>query len=103
MPGHIRVADLDENYVIDERDYKVLGSPSPDWTAGMTNTFTYKNWDLSFYMYARIGGTYNDDFTYMFTAWDNEHWNKLNVKYWTPETTAMSTSRSVRNPTILRY
>ena len=85
VPGHIRVADLDENYVIDERDYKVLGSPSPDWTAGMTNTFTYKNWDLSFYMYARIGGTYNDDFTYMFTAWDNEHWNKLNVKYWTPE------------------
>lgn len=71
--------------MIDERDYKVLGSPSPDWTAGMTNTFTYKNWDLSFYMYARIGGTYNDDFTYMFTAWDNEHWNKLNVKYWTPE------------------
>lgn len=51
----------------------------------MTNTFTYKNWDLSFYMYARIGGVYNDDFTYMFTAWDNEHWNKLNVKYWTPE------------------
>lgn len=85
VPGHIHVADLDENYVIDERDYKVLGSPSPDWTAGMTNTFTYKNWDLSFYMYARIGGTYNDDFTYMFTAWDNEHWNKLNVKYWTPE------------------
>ena len=30
-------------------------------------------------MYARIGGIYNDDFTYMFTAWDNEHWNKLNV------------------------
>ena len=85
VPGHIRVADLDDNYVIDERDYKVLGTPSPDWTAGMTNTFTYKNWDLSFYMYARIGGTYNDDFTYMFTAWDNEHWNKLNVKYWTPE------------------
>lgn len=44
VPGHIRVADLDENYVIDERDYSDAGSPlSPDWTAGMTNTFTYKN------------------------------------------------------------
>jgi hypothetical protein len=21
----------------------------------------------------------------MFTAWDNEHWNKLDVEYWTPE------------------
>ncbi|WP_367331801.1 hypothetical protein [Sphingobacterium multivorum] len=36
-------------------------------------------------MYGRIGGLYNDDFTYTFTAWDNEHWNKLNVAYWTPE------------------
>lgn len=85
VPGQIRVADLDNNKVIDERDYKVLGTPSPDWTAGMTNSFAYKNWDFSFYMYARIGGVYNDDFTYMFTAWDNEHWNKLNVNYWTPE------------------
>ena len=85
VPGHIRVKDLDGNYVIDERDYEIQGTPSPDWTAGMTNSFAYKNWDFSFYVYARIGGTYHDDFTYMFTAWDNEHWNKLNVKYWTPE------------------
>lgn len=85
LPGHIRVSDLDNNGVIDERDYKVLGAPSPDWTAGMTNSFYYKNWDLSVYMYGRIGGTYNDSFTFMFTAWDNEHWNKLNVNYWTPE------------------
>lgn len=84
-PGHIHVNDRDGNHVIDERDYEILGTPSPSWTGGMTNTFTYRNWDLSVYMYARIGGMYHDDFTYMFTAWDNEHWNKLNVKYWTPE------------------
>ncbi|MEZ3418581.1 MAG: TonB-dependent receptor [Bacteroidales bacterium] len=85
VPGHVHVNDADGNYVIDERDYEILGTPSPSWTGGMTNTFTYRNWDLSIYMYARVGGLYNDDFTYMFTAWDNEHWNKLNVKYWTPE------------------
>ncbi len=85
VPGHIKVDDKDNNYVIDERDYVILGTPSPDWTAGMTNTFAYKNWDLSIYMYARVGGVYKDDFSYMFTAWDNEHWNKLDVDYWTPE------------------
>ncbi|WP_316837243.1 TonB-dependent receptor [Pedobacter nutrimenti] len=84
-PGHIHVRDLNNDGLIDERDYKVLGTPSPDFTGGLTNTFTYKNWDLSIFMYGRYGGLYNDDFTYMFTAWDNEQWNKLNVKYWTPE------------------
>lgn len=85
VPGHIHVKDLNDDGVLDERDYKILGTPSPDWTVGITNTFTYKNWDMSIYMYGRYGGMYDDGFTYMFTAWDNEHWNKLDVKYWTPE------------------
>lgn len=85
VPGQIKVQDLDENGVIDERDYQIVGRKEPDWTMGITNTFNYKDWDFSFYIYSRYGGTYNDDFTYMFTAWDNEHWNKLDVEYWTPE------------------
>ncbi len=85
VPGHIKVEDLDQNGVIDERDYQIIGSKDPDWTMGITNTFNYKDWDMSFYIYTRYGGTYNDDFTYIFTAWDNEHWNKLDVEYWTPE------------------
>lgn len=84
-PGHIKVLDKDHNYSIDEQDFVILGTPSPDWTAGMNNTFVYKNFDLSVYMYAEIGGLYSDDFTYMFSAWDNEHWNKLDLPYWTPE------------------
>lgn len=84
-PGHIKVKDQNGDGALDERDYKVLGTPSPDWTFGLTNTFNYRNWDLSVYVYGRIGGLYNDDFTYTFTAWDNEHWNKLDVTYWTPE------------------
>ncbi|WP_084163783.1 SusC/RagA family TonB-linked outer membrane protein [Olivibacter sitiensis] len=83
--GHIKVKDQNGDYVLDERDYQVLGTPSPSWTFGLTNTFNYKNWDLSVFVYGRIGGLYNDDFTYTFTAWDNEHWNKLDVNYWTPE------------------
>lgn len=83
--GHIKVEDLNGDYSIDESDYQIIGSPMPDWTAGFVNTFGYKNFDLMIDIYARIGGVYNDEFTYMYTAWDNEHWNKLNVKYWTAE------------------
>jgi hypothetical protein len=84
-PGWIKVVDLDKNDIIDANDFKILGSPMPDWTAGMTNTFTYKNWDLSVYVYARVGGLYNDSFMYWFTGINNQDWNKLDVPYWTPE------------------
>lgn len=84
-PGWPKIVDQDKNGVIDAKDYKILGAPLPDWTAGMTNTITYKNWDLSVYMYARVGGLYSDPFTYYFTGINNQDWNKLDVPYWTPE------------------
>lgn len=83
--GHIKVEDVNGDYSMDEKDYQILGAPTPSWTAGMENRFEYRNLFLSIDMYARVGGIYGDEFAYMFTAWDNEHWNKLDVEYWTPE------------------
>ncbi|MBC9798329.1 TonB-dependent receptor [Sinomicrobium sp. FJxs] len=83
--GHIKVEDVNGDFNLDEQDYQILGSPNPDWTAGLSNTLIYKNFDFSFDIYARVGGLYDDPFTYVFTAWDNEHWNKLDVNYWNPE------------------
>ena len=84
-PGWPKILDYTPDGVIDANDYHILGASSPDWTAGMTNTFTYRNWDLSIYMYAQIGGLYNDPFTYYFLGMNNQDWNKLDVPYWTPE------------------
>lgn len=36
---------------------KYFGSFQPDWIAGITNTFTYKNFSLSFLIDAKIGGS----------------------------------------------
>lgn len=48
--------DKDNVYTITEgRDFTVLGHKSPSWTAGLKNTFNYKNFDLSIYMYWRYG------------------------------------------------
>lgn len=47
--------DADNQYVVSGNDYQVLGHNSPDWTMGLKNTFTYKNFDLSFYLYWRFG------------------------------------------------
>ncbi len=84
-PGWPKIQDYDKSGAIDADDYHYLGTPSPQWTGGMTNTFTYKNWDLSVYMYTRVGGLYSDPFTFYFLGLNNQDWNKLHVDYWTPE------------------
>ncbi len=84
-PGWPKIMDYKEDGIIDTNDYHIQGTPSPDWTAGMTNTFMYKNWDLSVYMYTQIGGVYADNFTFWFLGMNNQDWNKLDVPYWTPE------------------
>lgn len=41
------------------QDQQVLGHPSPDWTMGLKNSFTYKGFDLSIYLYWRYGQMIN--------------------------------------------
>ncbi len=57
-PGQTKPVDQNGNYMLEDSDKVVLGTPNPKWTGGMTNTFTYKNLSLSFFMYARIGQSY---------------------------------------------
>lgn len=41
----------------DDNDKKIYNK-SPKWTGGINNSFTYKNWNLSFFTYFRFGNTY---------------------------------------------
>lgn len=61
-PGMIRVADLDTSYKIDANDQQILGTNRPKWTAGITNTLGYKGFELSFFLYAKIGQMYYGGF-----------------------------------------
>ncbi|MUP36661.1 SusC/RagA family TonB-linked outer membrane protein [Labilibaculum euxinus] len=58
-PGQIKVKDLNNDGVIDaNEDRQIVGKKRPDWSGGMTNTFKYKNFDLSFFIYSRWGNTF---------------------------------------------
>ena len=57
-PGMIKVADLNSDYKIDANDQSVLGTNRPKWTGGITNTFTYKEFEMSFFVYAKVGQMY---------------------------------------------
>lgn len=43
---------------IDDNDAIILGSNRPKWVGGITNTLTYKNLELNFFVYARVGNLY---------------------------------------------
>ncbi|WP_366535682.1 hypothetical protein, partial [Streptococcus pneumoniae] len=62
-PGMIKIKDIsgpngvpdgqiDANY-----DRTFVGSARPDWSGGFLNTFNYRNWELSFFLYGRFGFT----------------------------------------------
>jgi TonB-linked SusC/RagA family outer membrane protein len=46
------------NYKLEDNDKVIRGTIRPKWVAGLTNTFTYKNFELSAFIYARIGQSY---------------------------------------------
>ncbi|HEY3406331.1 MAG TPA: TonB-dependent receptor [Ohtaekwangia sp.] len=70
FPGTVKVVDqitvdTDGDGVKDARDYRITGDDyvvrgtnRPKWTGGITNTFRYKNWELSSFIYTRVGQTY---------------------------------------------
>ena len=45
--GDPRVRDVDGSGSIDEKDRTIIGNYQPDFTWGMTNTFTWKGWELA--------------------------------------------------------
>lgn len=56
-PGDIRYKDVNNDGIFDkENDRTYLGSPTPKFTYGMTNTFTYKSFDFSILLTAQTGG-----------------------------------------------
>ena len=62
--------------VIDEHDRTNIGSPLPDFTFGWTNSFRYKNFDLSIFINGSVGNkilNYNAiTLTHMNSAWTNQ-------------------------------
>lgn len=74
--GDIKYKDLNGDGIIDENDRTNLGSPLPKFTFGWTNTFRYKNFDLSLFINGSVGNkVYNYlsmTLTHMNSTWTNQ-------------------------------
>ncbi|MEC5142933.1 TonB-dependent receptor [Chitinophaga sp. 212800010-3] len=83
-PGDLKFADLTGDGKITADDRKILGQTTPKWTGGITNTFHYKNFNLSIFIQTVQGITkYNPDLNY------GDETGRRNtpavIGYWTPE------------------
>jgi TonB-linked SusC/RagA family outer membrane protein len=59
-PGQVRPIDQNGDNKIDGNfDRVVIGHTRPRWIVGMTNTFTYKSLDFSFFIYGRMNYWFN--------------------------------------------
>ncbi len=87
VPGDIKLEDVNGDGKIDpNNDKKVLGSGQAKIQGGLTNRFTYKNFDFSFVVYARFGGLLVSQVYQPFAAYTNLTdgvRNAIKTNYWT--------------------
>jgi len=58
--GSIRIQDVNGDNKIDpNNDRQIIGWTRPRWIVGMTNTVTYKGWELSVFLYGRLHYMYS--------------------------------------------
>jgi len=74
-PGDVKYVDQDNNYIIDEKDRKYVGSPIPKFTYGFNIDMEYKNFDFTMF----FQGVYGND-VYMQIGKDIEgFYRNLNI------------------------
>jgi TonB-linked SusC/RagA family outer membrane protein len=83
-PGQAKVVDVDNDQVITGDDRRILGSPFPDWTGGISTSLNVKQFDLSASLFARQGVHVYSPFHAEFTALHDRGRAKLNVNYYMP-------------------
>ena len=72
--------------IIDDSDRQIIGDPNPDFTFGLTNTFSYKSFDLNIFFQGAVGGDiYNLTAIQLYNGDSNALTDILNS--WTPQNT----------------
>jgi len=81
-PGDLKFEDVNKDGRINELDRTNIGSPLPKFTFGWTNTFRYKNVDLTIFLNGSVGNkvlNYNmmgqgyNGLVHMNSVWVNQH------------------------------
>ncbi len=56
QPGSMKFQDLNGDGIVDlNKDRTIIGNPTPKFTGGLSQQFTYKNWDMSVFVNFSVG------------------------------------------------
>jgi len=97
-PGDIRFKDLNGDGVINDDDRTIIGSPWPDFTGGLTNTLSYRGFDLSlFVQFSQGNEIYNANRIYQeaYGLGYLDNMTKRALERWTPENPDAKEPRAV--------
>lgn len=85
-PGQFKPWDQNDDGQITDADRFIDGKKTPDCIGGMTNTFVYKNFDLSFQLSFQTGARLRNQYLVSFAYEGNaQNFNNIKYDYWTPE------------------
>jgi hypothetical protein len=90
-PGFFKYADTDGDGVITPADRQFIGNPNPKFTYGINLAFTYKNFDLTTFLYGSQGGdifNWNKWWVDFWPSFQGEKSADLLTKSWTPTNTS---------------
>jgi TonB-dependent starch-binding outer membrane protein SusC len=77
QPGSIKFSDLNGDGVIDlNKDRTIIGDPTPKFTGGLTQQFSYKQWDASLFVNFSVG---NDVYNANKIEFTNGYTNNSNM------------------------
>jgi len=82
--GDVKFKDIDNDGKITPSDRRVVYSSEPDFTIGITNTFSYKGFSLMAILNIRQGGYSPNSLLNPGTNF-YDYMNLLDLPYWTPE------------------
>ncbi|MHA8067328.1 SusC/RagA family TonB-linked outer membrane protein [Aquirufa sp. ROCK2-A2] len=97
-PGDIRFKDLNNDGVINDKDRTNIGNANPNFTYGLTNTLSYKNFDLTVFIQGSAGNKVLN-----FTRWyteggvSNGNYSKEAINRWTGPGSSNSMPRMTLN------
>jgi TonB-linked SusC/RagA family outer membrane protein len=81
--GQIKLKDVNGDGKINASDREIIGSDVPDFSGGITNRFSFKGFDLSFFFFARVGNLIRSEFHRNNNALAGRY-QQMKVDYWTP-------------------
>ncbi len=94
-PGDIKLADINNDGVLNDDDRTILGQRDPKWIGGFTSRMEYKGIDFTVALYTRQGNLTRSRALQNVTVFGR--YNDLDLDYWTPENPSNTYPRANAN------